>query len=126
MSETPINQTQFVAEAEVPEVPKPPELKSENTDKSTKKPISLPIFLVVITLILSVIGGGLYWTQQRGEHITVTPVPQASTAPIEASKIRADIQPYFDQINALNPETDDHPFPPVDFTVRMKDPNSTQ
>lgn len=126
MSDTPINQTQFVSEAPVPDVPKLQEIKPDTGEGNIKKPISLPIFIGVITIIVVALGGALYYSQRQTEHVIATPVPLATEVPIETSGIHTEIQPYFDQINNLNPETNDHPFPPVDFTVRMKDPNASQ
>lgn len=121
--EVPINQTQFVSDA--PPVPnKPVEEALVKPVGKQFKPISLVLFLVVLVVIIGSLLGVLYFSQKKGTSVVVAPTPTALPAEPETSQIRSDIAPYIDQINALNPEEDDHPFPPIDFTVRIKDPSA--
>jgi hypothetical protein len=117
MSTDPLSQTSFSEASPQPIVgPQvPPPVK-----KSNLLPIAL-IIAVVTVIILSV----LFWLLRASAvtQVTATPTPLPSLVPVETDQIRKDIEPDLAAIEAANPETDEHPFPPIDFTIRIKDPS---
>lgn len=123
MSDEPINQTQFVSDGPVESAA--PEAVAGGDQASASKKVS-PVILVILVgiLLLLCVGVGMLLLRKPTAQVIATPTPTPVPEVIETSTIRTEIQPFFDQITTLNPESDDHPFPPVDFTVRMKDPTA--
>ncbi len=126
MSDT-INQTEFTenaptqSEPVTPQIQTPPDLPTANVKRSK----SALIFVVAgVFIIILVLVGALTYSKSQTSTVDVTPTPSASEAPVETKGIRDEIAPFLKIIEQSNPEEDDHPFPPVNFDVRIKDPNS--
>lgn len=89
---------------------------------SKKRPIvMLGIGGVVLVLFVVI---GILSSVRRKSPVQTSATPSPSLQPVEASVIRAEIAPYLDTIESLNPESDENPFPPVHFDVRIKEPGS--
>lgn len=113
-----MDQTQFLEESQVQEAPDTSsEPQKENVPKK-KNPVLLVMVAGAVFLLLFV---GVLFLVRRSPAVRVavsTPTPSA--LPTENSGIKQEIEPYLERIQGLNPEENDHPFPPVDFTVRLQ------
>lgn len=117
-----INQTEFTEKSHPERESLPPVVAVIDTPKKSKRPLVLTLVIVLIVVIGSITYVGL--TSKGSVAVKVTPTPAPSEAPIETQGIQAEIAPYIKVIENSNPENDEHPFPPVNFELRIKDPNS--
>ncbi len=122
MNDEMIDQTAFLQDPMTSEASTGSDLAQQPVSPKSKRPLIL-IGVGGGILVLLIIVGVLSSTRRTGQvAVTVTPTP--SSAPVEASAIRAEIAPFLQTIDTLNPETDENPFPPVHFDVRIKEPGS--
>ncbi|MEP7167063.1 MAG: hypothetical protein ABI758_03740 [Candidatus Woesebacteria bacterium] len=118
MSTDNLNQTGFSQEVPVPlEVGKPDLLVPQK--KSLIVPLAIGAFVVLLVGIVIFV-----FLIKRGAstQVLITPTPLPSQTPIQTDQIRSDIEPDLQRIEQSNPEGDEHPFPPVDFTTRIQEP----
>ncbi len=89
------------------------------------KKSNAPLIITLIIVTVVAIGSITYITlnSQKTETVVASPTPAPTEVPVETSSIRNEIAPYLQTIEISNPEKDEHPFPPVNFEVRIKDPN---
>lgn len=122
MSDDMINQTAFAqSDVQVQPASTSPVVQQTPPAKKSFLPVIVGIAVVVVVLLITFVYIG---SRQRSTPITrVTPTPQASEAPIETQGIRNEIAPLLQAIGDLNPEVDEHPFPPVNFDLRIRDPS---
>lgn len=116
-----INQTEFTENTHqplsTPVVPSVPIVVSPTKSK-------VPLFATIAIVLVVVLGSITYigMNSNRSVKTTSTPTPTPSEVPVETKSIRSEIAPYFKVIEDSNPEADEHPFPPVNFELRIKDP----
>lgn len=119
MSDDQLNQTQFLSSEHATTVSVPTDTPS------VKKPPILLYAILGVGMLFCVVFAMTYFYVQRTRQTTVvistpTPAPQV----LETSGIRSTIAPLLQKIEQSNPENDEHPFPPVDFKVRITDPGA--
>lgn len=119
-----INQTEFTEGTHVNVVA--PAVTPVEAPVPVKKKSMVPIIAGVICLVIVVLGCLSYYTyvNRTQPKVKATPMPTPTDVPIETKAIQAEIAPYLKVIEDSNPEKDEHPFPPVNFELRIKDPNS--
>lgn len=122
MNEESIDQTAFLQDPMTSEAPAELPMAQVPLKPKSKRPLLL-IGVGGGVLVLLIILGAVSSMRRSGPVAsTVTPTP--SSAPVEGSGIRAEIAPFLQTIDTLNPESDENPFPPVHFEVRIKEPGS--
>lgn len=121
MSDDQLNQTQFISSEHA--VPTPTTASSEQT-AVRKPPITLYLIVGVVVLFLAIFAGTYTYLRSSRRSAVVVATPTPTPQALETSVIRSEIAPLLQKIEESNPENDEHPFPPVDFKIRIKDPGS--
>lgn len=124
MSDEPVNQTAFTMDPETRTVPPAPPAGTQ-VEPSPKRQSSLPVLVaaVVGVVVVAAVAAAIFSSRPSTTPDLPTPVPVPTEPPVETASIRNEIAPDLKLIETLNPEQGERPFPPVDFTVRIKDPN---
>ncbi len=138
MSDQPIDQTTFIESTALrDEEKKPtPSLKKHDEEAPTtpkpgdtvkKPPLPLYIAVGVVTLLLLILAVSGSQTKKRG---TKDALPQASQVPGTSSTLPDDLQKAITtldaDIKAADPQNNDLPFPPVNFSLHLKTPVISQ
>lgn len=124
MNDAVVNQTQFLQEGPGEPKAQDPSVPQQPVERKTHS-LFLLMFLVVCAVLLVVGVLGFSLTRRSKQQVLVPSTPAPTQVPVETSGIRREITTDLEVISASNPENAEYPFPPVDFSIRIKDPSGT-